>query len=124
MSAEAGEGSGVPSSRPFRETGGKAGTADTSARPYRELAEVDWSVPTAILFGNEVAGVSMEALAAADSCCYIGTTGFVQSLNVRIVAVVFINALMRVKIEYVWYLLLLEIRGQCWELHKSFEGAK
>jgi len=30
----------------------------------------------------------MEALAAADSCCYIGTTGFVQSLNVSVAAAV------------------------------------
>ena len=88
MDTASGTAAPAASSSPFRETGGKVGTADSSSRPYRELAEVDWSVPTAVLFGNEVAGVSMEALAAADSCCYIGTTGFVQSLNVSVAAAI------------------------------------
>jgi tRNA G18 (ribose-2'-O)-methylase SpoU len=59
---------------------------------YRELMDLDWKQPTAILFGTEVQGVSAEALSVVDSCVYIGTTGFVQSLNVSVAAAVTFHA--------------------------------
>jgi len=53
------------------------------ARDYRE---VDYTGPTAILFGQERDGVSAEALARVDGCVAVPMEGMVTSLNVSVAA--------------------------------------
>lgn len=53
----------------------------TAARDYRE---VDYTVPTAIILGAELHGVSPEALALADTHVTIPMVGLVRSLNVSV----------------------------------------
>ncbi|GBG84201.1 hypothetical protein CBR_g38172 [Chara braunii] len=52
------------------------------------LDQVDWTVPTAIILGNEHLGVSDEALAMADFRCGIPMGGFVESLNISVAAAI------------------------------------
>lgn len=60
----------------------------------RDLYEADLRLPTAIVFGNEMRGVSEEAQAAADGRLAIPMLGMVESLNVSVAcAVVLYEAL-------------------------------
>lgn len=56
---------------------------DAAAVP---LEEVDFTIPTAIVFGNELAGLSPEMVEAADVTTVIPITGFVQSFNLSVAA--------------------------------------
>lgn len=56
---------------------------DDRARP---LDDYDFSVPTALVFGNELGGVSGEVLEAADGTCIIPMSGFAQSFNISVAA--------------------------------------
>jgi tRNA (guanosine-2'-O-)-methyltransferase len=58
-----------------------AADPDPSAIPFRE---VDYTLPTALLVGNEDFGVSPEALAAADGRVNIPMEGMGTSLNVSV----------------------------------------
>ncbi|KAL4516567.1 hypothetical protein Ndes2437B_g00692 [Nannochloris sp. 'desiccata'] len=49
-------------------------------------SEIDWSKPTAIIFGNELQGVTEEAVQAADACVAIPMSGFVESFNISVAA--------------------------------------
>jgi hypothetical protein len=86
----------APTSSDALPTSTRTASAPTATPlPSRELSTVEWATsPTAILLGNEIAGVSAEALAAVDSCTYIGTTGFVRSLNVSVAAAVIFHSAM------------------------------
>lgn len=53
-----------------------------------DFREVDYRVPTALLIGSELEGVSTEALAAADRHIAISMHGMVASLNVSVAAAV------------------------------------
>lgn len=55
------------------------------AQPIESL---DWSIPSAIVFGNEHAGVSAELLEKADLGMYIPMHGFVQSFNISVAAAI------------------------------------
>jgi tRNA (guanosine-2'-O-)-methyltransferase len=60
------------------------------AVPYRQI---DFTVPTAVLAGAELYGVSDEGLALADECAMIPMMGMVQSLNVSVaVAIMLMEA--------------------------------
>jgi tRNA (guanosine-2'-O-)-methyltransferase len=50
--------------------------------------DVDFSVPTALVFGNELGGLSDELLAACDVTITVPMAGFVQSLNVSVAAAI------------------------------------
>lgn len=50
------------------------------------LSQIDFTRPTAVVFGNEAEGVSEETLAHADYRCQIPMVGFVQSYNVSVAA--------------------------------------
>jgi tRNA (guanosine-2'-O-)-methyltransferase len=54
----------------------------------KSLYELDLSVPTAFLFGNEDEGVSEEALAYADGNFIIPQVGFAESLNISVACAV------------------------------------
>ena len=51
-----------------------------------ELAEVDFTQKTAVVFGNELAGASVDLLRLADQKVVIPSTGFVQSFNISVAA--------------------------------------
>jgi tRNA (guanosine-2'-O-)-methyltransferase len=50
------------------------------------LEEVNFSIPTAIAFGNELGGLSAELVEAAEVTTVIPITGFVQSFNLSVAA--------------------------------------
>lgn len=50
----------------------------------KSIEEVDFSVPTAIVLGNEKDGVSEEMIAAADDVVVVPMVGFVQSFNISV----------------------------------------
>ena len=54
----------------------------------RDLAELSFAQPVALVFGNEHRGVSEQALAHADARYAIPMRGFSQSLNVSVAAAV------------------------------------
>lgn len=63
------------------------------------LAEVDFSEPTALVFGNEQNGVSEAVLEAADARCIIPIRGFVQSFNISVAAAVSLYEALRQRRE-------------------------
>lgn len=60
------------------------------------IEQVDFGVPTALVFGNELTGLSDEMVEAADASTVIPITGFVQSFNLSVAAAV---ALYRARID-------------------------
>jgi tRNA (guanosine-2'-O-)-methyltransferase len=54
---------------------------DHRAKP---IGEIDMTVPTAIVFGNEKEGVSREMIEAADHTVIVPMQGFVQSFNISV----------------------------------------
>ena len=50
--------------------------------------EVDFSVPTAVVFGNELGGLSDELVDACDLTITVPMVGFTQSLNVSVAAAI------------------------------------
>jgi tRNA (guanosine-2'-O-)-methyltransferase len=53
--------------------------------PIREL---DFTTPTALIFGNEEAGVTDDMLAETDAACEVPLPGFTESFNVSVAAAV------------------------------------
>ncbi len=70
------------------------------AQDYRD---VDYTVPTCILMGNEKHGVSEEAAARADAHIIIPMLGMVQSLNVSVAAAVILFEAQRQRREAGFY---------------------
>ncbi len=58
---------------------------DANARP---IGEMDFSKPTAIVFGNEKDGISPEMIEEADQTIIIPMHGFVQSFNISVAAAI------------------------------------
>jgi tRNA (guanosine-2'-O-)-methyltransferase len=54
----------------------------------KPIHEVDFTRPTAIIFGNERDGVSQATLDAADETVIIPMKGFVESLNISVAAAI------------------------------------
>lgn len=52
----------------------------------KSISDVDWSKPTAIVFGNEKDGVTPEMLAQCDGSFKIPMVGFSQSFNISVAA--------------------------------------
>ena len=61
----------------------------------RELYEVDFLRPTALVFGNEKEGVSENGIAGADGSLYIPMQGMVESLNISVSCAVTLYEAMR-----------------------------
>lgn len=59
------------------------GTSLDNSRPIEEL---DFSVPVAIVFGNERDGLSPESQAEMDQCFHLPMQGFTQSFNISVAA--------------------------------------
>jgi tRNA (guanosine-2'-O-)-methyltransferase len=62
--------------------------ATTLAGASRELYDLDLTVPTAVVFGNEQRGVSDAAARGADGSVFIPMMGMVESLNVSVACAV------------------------------------
>ena len=58
--------------------------ATSLCQSSKDFREVDYTQPTAILVGEELEGISEQALAMADEHVTIPMMGFVQSLNVSV----------------------------------------
>ncbi|KAL3683330.1 hypothetical protein R1sor_001352 [Riccia sorocarpa] len=50
--------------------------------------DMDWTIPTAIVLGNEIRGISEEAIALSDLRCSIPMAGMVESFNVSVAAAI------------------------------------
>ncbi len=57
--------------------------------------DVDWTVPTAVVFGNEHRGVSEDLLALCDRAVLVPMAGFAQSLNISVCAGVVLGEVAR-----------------------------
>lgn len=81
--------------------------AEMKARGYQIVAthlgaqkpihEVDFTTPTAIVFGNERDGVSPATLDAADETVIIPMKGFVESLNISVAAAIALFHIMQAR---------------------------
>ena len=56
----------------------------TSLEASKPLDEIDWTVPTALVLGNEKDGISKEMLDLSDERVIIPMSGFVQSFNISV----------------------------------------
>jgi tRNA (guanosine-2'-O-)-methyltransferase len=65
----------------------------------QDLYEIDLCRPTALVFGNEMRGVSEEAVAKADGHVLIPMLGMVQSLNISVACAVTLYEAMRQRRE-------------------------
>ncbi len=65
---------------------------DSSAR---SIYDIDWSLPSAVITGNEHRGVSQDALNIADQKISIPMMGMVESLNVSVAAAVILYEALR-----------------------------
>jgi tRNA (guanosine-2'-O-)-methyltransferase len=52
------------------------------------ISEIDFTKPTALVFGNEKQGVSPAMLEAVDTACIVPLSGFTESFNVSVAAAV------------------------------------
>ena len=50
------------------------------------ISEIDFSKPTALVFGNELKGVSDDMIKEADKTCVLPMPGFAQSYNISVAA--------------------------------------
>ena len=69
---------------------------DEAAKP---ISEVGFGDSTALVFGNELEGISPDLLAAADVITAIPMSGFVRSFNISVAAGVCLNAAREDRIE-------------------------
>ncbi len=58
--------------------------ATTLGENSHEVYDLDLAQPTALVFGNEVRGVSARAIAGADASVFIPMMGMIESLNVSV----------------------------------------
>lgn len=65
----------------------------------RDFYSMDLTEPTALVFGNEMRGVSQEAIDGADSTVYIPMQGMVESLNISVSCAVTLYEAMRQRRE-------------------------
>lgn len=68
-----------------------------------DLYRVDLTQPIALVFGNEMRGVSSEAVDLADGCIHIPMHGMVESLNISVACAVSLYEVMRQRREVGMY---------------------
>ncbi len=56
----------------------------TSLEASKPIHEIDWTVPTALVLGNEKEGITREMLELSDERVIIPMNGFVQSFNISV----------------------------------------
>ncbi|BBN15946.1 tRNA (guanosine-2'-O-)-methyltransferase [Marchantia polymorpha subsp. ruderalis] len=52
------------------------------------IHDMDWTIPTAVVLGNEIRGITEEAIALSDVRCCIPMAGMVESFNVSVAAAI------------------------------------
>lgn len=68
----------------------------TTLQPHsKPLHEIDFSIPSAIVLGNEKDGVSEEMIRASDECIMIPMPGFVQSFNISVAGAISMYHILR-----------------------------
>lgn len=72
--------------------------ATALGRESEDLYSLDLTQPTALVFGNEMRGVTEEAVAGADSTVFIPMQGMVESLNISIACAVTLYEAMRQRV--------------------------
>lgn len=60
----------------------------THLEASKNISEIDFTKPTALVFGNEAEGVSEEMLSLCDGNCIIPMKGFAQSFNISVAAAI------------------------------------
>ena len=71
----------------------------TELEASKPIAEVDFSEPTAIVFGNEKDGVSEAILEEADARCIVPMVGFAQSYNISVCAAISLYDLFQRRVD-------------------------
>jgi tRNA (guanosine-2'-O-)-methyltransferase len=71
----------------------------TDLEASRTLGEVDFTQKTAVVFGNEAAGISPEMASLADARCVIPMAGFVESFNISVAAAVVLYHAFRYRVD-------------------------
>ncbi|NVK11544.1 MAG: tRNA (guanosine(18)-2'-O)-methyltransferase TrmH [Gammaproteobacteria bacterium] len=65
----------------------------------KHYREIDYTVPTAIVLGNEKTGVSEDAIELADHCVTIPMYGAVESFNVSVAAAIILSEAERQRVD-------------------------
>ncbi len=89
--------SAMPCVEALKEQGYRVVATDLEADV--ELGELDFTQKTALVFGNELEGVSQKVLDAADVRTMIPIQGFVQSFNISVAAALILYEARRQRIE-------------------------
>lgn len=71
----------------------------TDKKKSKSPDDIDWTKPTAVIFGNELEGISREALETSDDICEIPIDGFVESYNISVAASLIFWEARRVRYE-------------------------
>ena len=71
--------------------------------PEAAVQEVDWTEPSAVVFGNEKVGISDAAVAVSDGSVLIPTSGFAQSLNISVAAALVLFCIQQQRINSLGY---------------------
>ncbi|MGM0558553.1 MAG: TrmH family RNA methyltransferase [Myxococcota bacterium] len=71
----------------------------THLEASKPIDEIDFSAPTAMVFGNERDGVSDEVLEASDARCIIPMPGFSQSFNISVAAALTLYHIYRFRVD-------------------------
>ena len=71
----------------------------THLEAAKPLREIDFTEPTALVFGNELEGVSEEMVGLADERCIIPMLGFVESYNISVAAALALYEAMGQRVE-------------------------
>jgi tRNA (guanosine-2'-O-)-methyltransferase len=71
----------------------------TTLEASKPIEQVDFTVPTALVLGNEKDGASQEMIAAADQRIIIPMNGFVQSFNISVAGAVSLYHIYRQRID-------------------------
>ncbi len=94
---------GASAARRLRERGYRIVAADPGETSV-DFREVDYTVPTAVLLGAELFGVSPEAMAEADLRIRIPMAGMARSLNVSVAAALILYEAFRQRDQRGFYL--------------------
>lgn len=91
----------------------------TQCSPHaRSIHEYSYTLPTALLFGNEHNGVDEELLPYTDGAVYIPMYGMVQSFNVSVAAGILLYECVRQREQAGMYN-SMQISQECFTLYKS-----
>jgi tRNA (guanosine-2'-O-)-methyltransferase len=77
--------------------------ATTLVPGAKNIYDIDFTKPCALVLGNEHRGVSDEAAQLADACVYIPMQGMVQSLNVSVATAVALYEVLRQRLAHEMY---------------------